>query len=325
MNINKALALPVTYSLISSQALQEELLPLYSLPKDLKVLFLYQGLHDTYLIQGNASKFILRIYRAGWKTFTQVEAELQLLLLLKAQGLSVSYPIADQKEEFIQRISSPEGERYAVVFSYADGEKLSLLTPSQASLFGRFIAQMHLITLNKHIQPLQRDYSVNSILELTLQAIQKVLPASEEAHQKLKNIYTILTSKLTPAILKELKTGICHGDPHHENIFIEPSNNKVTMYDFDFSGNGFLLYDVGSFCYYERQVQENIASFLIGYTQVLPMSPLELKLVSYFTLLMRLFHLGARSNNADGIKNPLWFPNEIVAKITDIEQEANSL
>ncbi|MDO1451452.1 phosphotransferase [Rhodocytophaga aerolata] len=320
--MSQALVFPVTYSLISSQALQEVLLPLYLLPMDSKVVFLYQGMHDTYLIQGTSSKCILRIYRAGWKTFEQVEAELQLLVWLKAQGLSVSYPIADLKERFIQKISSPEGERYAVLFSYAQGEKLSFLNPSQALVFGRFMAQMHLITANKHIQHLQRDYQLNSILDGTLQAIQTVLPAYLEAHDKLDGIHKILNRKLTPTVVKKLKMGICHGDPHYENIFLDPSTNQVTMYDFDFSGYGFLLYDLGSFCFYERANQENISSFLEGYNQLLPISPLELDLVPCFTVLMRLFHLGARCKNADGIKNPLWFPQEIGAKISDIEQEA---
>jgi hypothetical protein len=85
---SQALVIPVTYSLISLQALQEVLLPLYLLPKDSKVVLLYQGMHDTYLIKGTSSKFILRIYRS--KTFQQVEAELQLLLLLNSQELTVS-------------------------------------------------------------------------------------------------------------------------------------------------------------------------------------------------------------------------------------------
>jgi hypothetical protein len=40
---------------------------------------------------------------------------------------------------------------------------------------------------------------------------------------------------------------------------------------------------------------------------------------------VRLFHLGARSQHADGIKTPLWPPAEIVAKIDDIEKEARRL
>jgi len=325
MKKSTSLILPVTYSLISSKALQEELIPLYSLPKESKVLFLYQGIHDTYLVQGSLSKFILRIYRAGWKTFEQVKAELQLLLFLKEQGLSVSYPIAATNAIFIHQINSPEGERYSVMFSYAQGEKLTSLSVTQAFQFGKLIAHMHLITQSKKIKDLHRDYSINSILKNSLQITQTVLHAYPEALKKLAIINGIVKKKLTPLVIKELKTGICHGDPHFENIFIEPVANRVTIYDFDFSGNGYLLYDVGSFCFYERNSETNIKSFLEGYTQLMPLTNLELALVPYFKVLMRLFHLGARSKNADGIKSPLWFPNDIIEKINDIEKEVYSL
>jgi Ser/Thr protein kinase RdoA (MazF antagonist) len=149
---------------------------------------------------------------------------------------------------------------------------------------------------------LQRDYSVASIFVETRQAIRIVLPAHREAHQQLKRIRGLLARRLTPAVLNTLKTGICHGDPHHENLFIEPDTGKVTMFDFDFSGNGHLLY-----------------------AQAMPLTGAERELVPCFTVLMRLFHLGARSKNADGIKNPLWAPDEIAAKIDDIEKEARGL
>lgn len=325
MNISTALTLPVTYSLVSSKALQEELLPLYKFSGESIVIFLYQGIHDTYLIQGPLSKYILRIYRAGWKTFGQVEAELHLLQVLKDQGISVSYPIADTQDIFIHRINSPEGERYAVVFSYAQGEKLTSLNSNQACSFGKLMASIHLTTQGRQIGNLQRDYSVSSILEGTLEAIQTVLPTCCEAHKKLTTVCEVLTKKLSPEVLEELKLGICHGDPHYENICIEPATGKVSIYDFDFSGNGYLLYDVGSFCFYERNSKENIESFLKGYNQVMPLTKTERALVPYFTILMRLFHVGARSKNADGIKNPLWFPGEIAEKINDIEKEVRRL
>ncbi|QHT65561.1 phosphotransferase [Rhodocytophaga rosea] len=325
MHTSPVLTLPVSYSVISSQALQQELLAFYPHSGQVKVLFLYQGMHDTYLVQDTSVTYVLRIYRAGWKTFEQVEAELQVLLFLHAQGLSVSFPIADKQGIFIHRIISPEGERLAVLFSYAAGEKLSSLSPREASLFGSYMAQMHQITQGEHVSHLQRNYSVTSILDGTRQAIQTILPTYLDVYRKLEQIFEILTRQLTPIVRKELKTGICHGDPHYENIFIEPGTDKVTMFDFDFSGNGFLLYDIGSFCFYERHQKNNITSFLESYSQLLPLTSLELELVPYFTLLMRLFHLGARSKNADGIKTPLWFPDEIVAKICEIEREAQRL
>jgi Ser/Thr protein kinase RdoA (MazF antagonist) len=184
------------------------------------------------------------------------------------------------------------------------------------------MASMHSFTTGKQIPDLQRRYTPESIVEGTMQAIQSVLPAHPEVHQKLESMFALLRKLLRPEMLQELKTGICHGDPHYENIFIESAINKLTMYDFDFSGNGYLLYDIGSFCFYERHNEKNIEAFLRGYSQVLPLSQRELALIAHFKILMRLFHLGARSRNADGIKNPLWFPEEIVEKINEIEKEA---
>jgi Ser/Thr protein kinase RdoA (MazF antagonist) len=325
MKTPAALVMPVTYALVSAQALQGQLLPLYALPTGATVSLLAQGMHDTYLVAGSLTKYILRIYRAGWKTFAEVEADLAVLQLLHTQRLPVAYPVADAQGIIIHRLACPEGERYAVLFAHAEGEKLQALTPAQAAFFGQYVGQMHGITQGRKEGALQRDYSVASIFVETRQAIRIVLPAHREAHQQLKRIRGLLDGRLTPAVLNTLKTGICHGDPHHENLFIEPDTGKVTMFDFDFSGNGHLLYDLGCFCFYERQQQPNIDAFLEGYAQAMPLTRAERELVPCFTVLMRLFHLGARSKNADGIKNPLWAPDEIAAKIDDIEKEARGL
>ena len=317
--------MPVTYSLVSARALREQFLPLYALPPGATVSLLAQGMHDTYLVAEPATNYILRIYRAGWKTFAQAEAELAVLRMLQAQGLPVAYPIADAQGTFTHRFASPEGERFAVLFAYAEGEKLPALSPVQAALFGQYVGQMHAITGGRREASLQRDYSVGRIFEETRRAIHAVLPAHREAHRQLERIYGLLGGRLTPAVLNPLKTGICHGDPHHENLFIEPATGKVTMFDFDFSGNGHLLYDLGCFCFYERKRQANIDAFLEGYARAMPLTGTERELVPCFTVLMRLFHLGARSKNADGIKNPLWPPDEIAAKIDDIEKEARGL
>ena len=325
MNTPAALVLPVTYSLVSSLALQRQLLPLYGLTKEATVTFLAQGMHDTYLVTEPATNYILRLYRAGWKTFAQVEAELAVLQLLYGQGLPVAYPIPDAQGALIHRVAGPEGERYAVLFSHAEGEKIHALTPAQANSFGAYMGQMHAITQGRRVGTLQRDYSVETIVEETRQAIHAALPAHRETHQKLERIYARIGEPLTPAVRKNLKAGICHGDPHHENIFIEPVTGKITLFDFDFSGNGFLLYDLGCFCFYERQRQTNAEAFLDGYAGVMPLTRTERELVPCFTVLMRLFHLGARSKNADGLRNPRWFPEEIVAKMDDIEKEARHL
>src|SRR5688500_15844633 len=121
------LKFPVTYSLVSSKAIEAELIPLYNLPRSSKVLFIHQGINDTYLITASEAKFILRIYRAHWKTIDEVSAELDLLLLLNNNGLSVSTPLPDKSGNLIQLIDCHEGIRFAVIFCHAPGEGISSL------------------------------------------------------------------------------------------------------------------------------------------------------------------------------------------------------
>lgn len=102
------LKFPVTYSLVSSIGLKNEVITLYNLPDTSRVVFIHQGINDTYLVKASKEKFILRIYRAGWKTLSDVNAELELLLFVHKSGLSVSYPLADSAGEFIQQLDCPE-------------------------------------------------------------------------------------------------------------------------------------------------------------------------------------------------------------------------
>ena len=50
-----------------------------------------------------------------------------------------------------------------------------------------------------------------------------------------------------------------------------------------------------------------------------------MKLIPFFTVLMKIFHLGARAKNEDGSKNPLWPRPEILFKLQEIEKEVNQL
>lgn len=118
-----------------------------------------------------------------------------------------------------------------------------------------------------------------------------------------------------------MQQGVCHGDLHYENIFFDAKNNKVTLFDFDFCGHGFLAYDLGCFLRYERNSPDNRSSFLEGYGKVRQLSRTEREALPYFEILMRLFHLGERGLNADGIKNPKWRDGDIENTIDDIEQQ----
>ncbi len=284
-------------------------------------MFIHQGINDTYLITSRDNRFILRIYRVNWKSFDEVKAELDLLLFLNENGLSVSYPLSDKSGNFIQRIDCPEGIRFAVIFTHASGESLSSLNPQHANLFGQYMARFHQLTENFKLEKLSRDYTVNGILTNTINSLRSLPNNSGGAYSKFEKMRYQLQEKLPTKTLKDVRAGICHGDPHYENIFIENSLGKITLFDFDFCGHGYLLYDLGSFYRYERNSQENKDSFFEGYEMIRPLNQTEKELLPYFEVLMRIFHLGARAKNADGIKNPKWLQTDIEKTIVDIDEQ----
>jgi Ser/Thr protein kinase RdoA (MazF antagonist) len=314
----------VEYSVASTTALQHHLALVYDFPSGARISFLYQGIHDTYLVSNGSIHLILRIYRKGWKSKENIKAELDVLLELKQRSINVSVPYKDREGLYVQELLYPEGVRYAVVFMYAPGIKLPKLTEDTAALFGKNLAALHLASMDMEYPGLQRSYYLGNVFSSALENISSVINDAG-IMDSLRALYYSMDGIFSETDTEDLKIGVCHGDPHHENAHFKMESRKVTFYDFDFAGNGYLLYDVGSFCHYEKDQPENIKAFLNAYSEVLPLSPVEMKLIPFFTSMMKVFHLGARAANADGNKNPLWPKNDMLAKLREIEKDVNTL
>jgi Ser/Thr protein kinase RdoA (MazF antagonist) len=316
--------LPAEYSVVSTTALQQQLNSVYEFPSGSKVSFLHQGIHDTYLVSNGSIHLILRVYRKGWKSLANVKAELDVLLSLKQKGVDVAVPFKDRDGLYVQELLFPEGVRYAVVFMYAPGIKLKQLKEDTAELFGKKLAALHVASNEMNHEGLQRNYYLGNVFNSTMECISSVI-TDPGVIESLRLLYFKMDSVFNLFDTDQLKIGVCHGDAHFENAHFKIESGKVAFYDFDFCGNGYLLYDVGSFCYHERNSEQNVKAFLRGYQTIIPLSSLEHKLIPFFTVLMKIFHLGARAKNADGNKNPLWPKPEILLKIQEIETEVNEL
>jgi Ser/Thr protein kinase RdoA (MazF antagonist) len=312
--------LSVEYSVASATALQHHLTLVYDFPSGSKISFLYQGLHDTYLVSNGSIHLILRIYRKAWKSLENVKAELDVLLQLKQKGTDVAVPYKDRNGYYVQELFLPEGSRYAVVFMYAPGVKLKELNEETAELFGKKLAGLHGASNEMNHDGLPHNYYLGNVFNSALENISSVM-ADARILESLRNLYFKMDSWFGSMDTDELRVGICHGDLHFENAHYKAESGKLTFFDFDFCGNGYLLYDVGSFCHYERNNERNVIAFLRGYDEVLPLTQLEHKMIPFFTLLMKIFHLGTRTRNADGNKNPLWPKSEVVLKLQEIEKE----
>jgi Ser/Thr protein kinase RdoA (MazF antagonist) len=298
---------PVEYSSLSTKALQKLISSNYSIGKNLSIQFLKRGFNDTYLIVENDYKYILRVYKHNWRTIENIETELSTLNYLKEILNSVSFPIKDKQGVFIQKINAPEGERYAVLFSFAEGNLIRKLSLEQSYLLGIEVGKIHSLTQNKSFGSTAQNYDIEKQFETTLKTLEPILVNYSEQYAYLLQLKDDFINTFNSIDKSELGFGICHGDLQAENFHID-QNDTFTFFDFDFFGTGYLAYDIGVFMWYDHKnkTPEIIEAFLKGYQTQRILTKTEIKLIPYFSTLRALFQMTLYCNISNGQDLPLW-------------------
>ena len=153
---------PVSNSNLSATHIALFLQEKYSLSKNTKCKLIRAGLNDTYLVTDDLEKFVFRVYSLNWRTHTEIAEEVKLLVELKQNNIPVSYPLADKESNFIQVLNAPEGARFAVLFTYANGEKIHNYSAAQHFQIGELMARLHKVTINQQLNRV--NYSAQVIL-----------------------------------------------------------------------------------------------------------------------------------------------------------------
>ncbi len=322
---------PIEYSTLSAQALLKLIIYNYEIDSNSSITFLKRGFNDTYLIsvrkQGgseslnlndaeetnkknettNTGKYILRVYKHNWRSFESIETELKLLNYLIEKQVSVSFPIKDKQAKFIQLILAPEGIRYAVLFSFAEGGPIRKLSADQSFLLGAETGKIHSLTHNKSFGITAHNYNIETQFNNTLTILKPLLFDHLKQYDYLLQLKHDFLNIFNNLDKRELRTGICHGDLQAENFHIT-LDNKFTFFDFDFFGTGYLAYDIGVFMWYDHKnkTPEIIEAFLRGYQTYEKLSLMELKLIPYFSTLRALFQMTLYCRINDGQQLPLW-------------------
>ncbi len=313
---------PVNYSSLDTKALLLLVIKEYDLNSESSIAFIKRGFNDTYLItETNGKKFILRVYNHFWRTFDSIEAEIELLLKINLRGVNVSIPINNKQNEFYMNIEAPEGNRYAVLFSYAEGKQIRKLDNEQSYLLGIETGKLHLITKELANKNTAQNYDIEFSLNKTLRILTPILNDFKEELLILNLLKDDFTETFSTIIKAELVNGICHGDIQAENIHFSDSN-KITFFDFDFFGQGYLVYDIGVFIWYDHKnkTKEIINCFIKGYETQRKLTETEIELLPYFSTLRALFQMTLYCELNDGYYLPQWQPQQIADFVKKIKK-----
>ena len=309
---------PVITSTLDAVALGQLVAQRYGYNSAAACRLLKTGMNHTYLVTQGDEQAVLRVYTYNWRTRAEIEAELALLTSLHTQGLAVSYPLPDESGAFIQEVFAPEGTRYVVLFSFAHGGKVRFLTPTACAAVGSMMGRLHQLTAGQKLaRPIYTPEVLITQAVATAQTyFANELPEMHYVHQ----LSTQLVTAFTQAGVAAAPTGAVHLDIWYDNMAID-SQDKVTLFDFDFCGNGPAILDVGYFCLQlfnieaDKQLyEEKVAHFLAGYTQGRDLSAAERRLLPAAGAAVWLFYLGTQVSRFDW-SNFFLSPNYLKAYI----------
>ena len=304
---------PVLDSILSPDHLAVFVKEKYGLGVNTACRVLRTGINHSYLIVDQEAKHVLRVYSYQWRTKKAIAEELRMLNLLKQNGVSVSYPIKDREGEFIQKIEAPEGLRYAVIFSYAKGDKVRNLSETQCNTIGNWMARMHQVSYHETVDRI--TYNAETLTQLPYQEAKARFPESMEEMQFVKKAGSYLTAAFCQLDSSELRTGAVHLDLWYDNMNID-AEEGLTVFDFDFCGNGWLLLDI-AYCVMQlfhteperTRFEAKADAFFKGYEGITPISKAEKDLIPMAGVAIWIFYLGVQNQRFNNWSNIFLSPN----------------
>lgn len=294
---------PVYDSRLSASHLGVFLAEKYQLGDTVHCRILKTGINHSYLLNDGNNKQVFRLYSYNWRTKCEIEEEIRLLLLLNENGVPVSYPIADATGNFIQEIMAPEGLRFGVLFSFAEGEKIRNFTDDTHFNIGVAMARFHQVTQDLTLERV--TYNAETLLLSPLQRAKTFFAPDSETMAFVESTTQTLAEKMEEIRLEKVTFGAVHLDIWYDNMHITP-DGEVTFFDFDFCGNGWQVLDLAYFNVQlfntepdANEYQRKLQRFLEGYETVTTISSEEKRLIPYLAVSLWFFYLGVQCQRFD--------------------------
>ncbi|MGC4045950.1 MAG: phosphotransferase [Armatimonas sp.] len=266
--------------------------PFYGFHNSAYGYLLQHGDNDTYFIQHDQHKYILRVWSKDKRLHKEIEAEMELLDFLVQHHVPVVQPLLLTQGGYLTVVQAPEGERMVGLFHYAPGTAPGKHITSEHSYpYGRAVAEMH-----QAWDSLKRTYprAEKNRQVLLEEPVEKLLPAM--AHRPADCAYLIELALQLRAEVSALETGspvygLCHCDLHKNNLLWFPESH-LTLMDFDTCGYSWRAYDLAVLFWSTRylpQAREVRHAYLQGYNSVRPLKEIEMQMLPYFVAIRDIY------------------------------------
>jgi Ser/Thr protein kinase RdoA (MazF antagonist) len=292
---------PITKSYLATTALAGRLQDEYDLA-DVRCQLISATLRDVHLVTTSRRRFVLYVYRHGYRTREQIAAEWHFVAHLAACGVPVATAVPASNGRLLMSFDAPEGTRYGVLTTFVDGQHLRQ-RPSVPAVrtYGRHVATIHAVA-DAMSAPLNRPViDIATVLDEAVTAAEMALIERSDVVSYLRECATKLRPELDPLPREPPAYGVIHGDVIRANALVG-DDGTVTVLDFDFCGIGWRAYDVASYLLTIRNTPteaEFAEAFVAGYTDIRSLTPEEREAMPLFEAVRAIFAIGTPAKYVD--------------------------
>jgi len=289
------------YSTLSPEPLLDLVCREYSFASFKECKLLARGLNDTYILRTDSDeRYILRVYRANWRSLEEIAFELDALMHLHKKGVHVSIPLPRRDHGLVHSIKTIEGIRHVVLFTFARGKNPKYENGDEAVQYGKAVARVHKATDDFTTTHSRFSLDLDHLIYSPVKAIRPFLQQRPRDLEHLEDLCTRLSTALSSLPLGNLEQGFCHGDLHGWNASLSEDGN-ITFYDFDCGGMGWRAYDVAVFRWHamlREKEMENWSSFMRGYGEVRALKASDIEAIPLFIGARHVWIMGLHTANA---------------------------
>jgi len=292
---------PVDTVLLSQNALGEYLQPLYFPGRDVICRLYSRQINDTYRVLTGGETYWLKVYRAGYHTREEIQAEINLLLHLEHAGVAACVPLPRADGTYVCDFETVTGLRCGVLYETAGvrGFKSEEETPNKNARLGEYVARVHCAL--DEMPPIARPrLDCARFIDDSMPYIREFAQVHDFDLAFVEQIAVRTKAALAGLTEDKPAFGLCHGDIYEGNLHLDDAGAPM-LFDFDFAGYGWRAYDISMYAYHfalgadpaklEARARR-FDAFMEGYTGLRAMPENELRTVPWFVPFRRIFNLG---------------------------------
>jgi Ser/Thr protein kinase RdoA (MazF antagonist) len=290
---------PAVYSTPRAEEVADFVSTHYDLPGSIECKLLNRGFNDTFEVRtGGGERFIFRVSARRARGDADVASETGFLAYLDSRGIPVAAAVPMRSGSLFTSVFSPEGQRPAVLFRYAEGrpsKARGLAADARAN--GVTLARLHDVAGGFADDKARYRLDCDHLLHKPSSFILAIEGLSDSVRTGLVD----LTRRLSTALAErdELSWTRCHGDCHGYNAHIALQGAKAgqaVFFDFDESAPGYLAYDVAVFLWccviFERKDHAFWHAFTEGYRSIRELPRADFEAAHLFVLVRHIWLLG---------------------------------